>query len=593
MNRPLKIPQQVHKFFYIFIKQFSWQCLCVALAAVVSSVSVNTIWPYITGNLIDTLSKLEGANSTLSQVLEPIFLLLLFWCCIEAVNRIKGFGLSFTMPRFESSMRMSLFSYVAKQPYSYFIHKPVGSVAQRIDDIPRSARYIMNVTMTMFLPFIATVLSSSGIFFTMHPVLSIIFPLFICTYIASVFFFGLKSSKLFFGQSGVRAKLQDRILDVIRNIITVKVFSATQYEIKDTESLQKEEAQKYKASLIYVEKSKIMLSLINLAGLGILLFVAIMLWQQQSITLGNFVFIVHSSLNIIISLWYMTDEIGDVFIEIGLSQKGLGIILDGSNKEYGETNLPALNVSKGKIEFHNVTFNHRNGRNLFLNKSLVIEGGTKVGLVGFSGSGKTTFTQLITRLYEPNAGSIYIDAQDISRVDKDSLRRKIALIQQDPVLFHRSIRENIRYGKLSMGEKEILDASVKAHCDEFVQKFPEGYNTLVGETGSRLSGGQRQRVAIARAILKNAPILIMDEATSALDSATEESVQRSLEYLMKDKTVLIIAHRFSTLTRVDRLLVFNNGVIIEDGSHEELLAKCGYYSMLWNAQKDKLIPDGN
>jgi len=220
----------------------------------------------------------------------------------------------------------------------------------------------------------------------------------------------------------------------------------------------------------------------------------------------------------------------------------------------------------------------------FKNLSITIKAGQKVGLVGHSGSGKSTFVNLILRSFDVNQGEILINNQNISSVTQDSLRSAIALIPQDPTLFHRSLLENIGYAKIDASNHEIIDAAQKAHADEFIKNMPQEYESLVGERGVKLSGGQRQRITIARAFLKNAPILILDEATSQLDSITENLIQESLKNLMKNKTVLIIAHRLSTLKDVDRILVFDNGKIIEDGSHQNLLDLNGHYKKLWNAQ---------
>lgn len=214
-----------------------------------------------------------------------------------------------------------------------------------------------------------------------------------------------------------------------------------------------------------------------------------------------------------------------------------------------------------------------------------------MGLVGFSGSGKSTLVNLILRFYDIQSGEILIDGQNICQVTGDSLRQQIAMIPQDPTLFHRSLMENIRYGREEASDQEVFEAAKLAHCHEFIDQLDEKYHSLVGERGVKLSGGQRQRIAIARAILKNAPILIMDEATSSLDSVTEKIIQRSLENLMKNRTTIIIAHRLSTLLHMDRILVFHQGFLVEDGSIQELLNKKGHFSQLWNMQADGFLPE--
>jgi ATP-binding cassette subfamily B protein len=243
-----------------------------------------------------------------------------------------------------------------------------------------------------------------------------------------------------------------------------------------------------------------------------------------------------------------------------------------------------LVVTRGEIVFDNVQFQYHDAESLFEHESVVIKPGQKVGLVGYSGSGKSTFVNLILRLFDLTEGKILIDGQDICEVTQDSLHEAIAMIPQDPSLFHRSVAENIAYGKRNATHDEIVVAAKRAYAHEFIVELSAGYKTQVGERGVRLSGGQRQRIVIARAVIKNAPILILDEATSQLDSVTEGEIQESLWNLMQDKTTLVIAHRLSTLLHMDRILVFDQGSIVEDGSHEELLERDGLYKKLWDAQ---------
>jgi ATP-binding cassette subfamily B protein len=255
------------------------------------------------------------------------------------------------------------------------------------------------------------------------------------------------------------------------------------------------------------------------------------------------------------------------------------------------SNATPLNVTKGEVVFDKVTFAYDNHKSIFKELDIKINAGEKVGLVGFSGSGKSTFVNLILRFYDIQSGKILIDGQDIKAVTQDSLRAEISMIPQDPILFHRTLMQNIQYGCLNAQEADVIKASKLAHCHEFITQLDEGYKSLVGERGIKLSGGQRQRIAIARAILKNAPILILDEATSSLDSVTEKLIHESLEHLMKDKTTIVVAHRLSTLADMDRILVFDQGHIIEEGTIETLLAKRGHFAMLWNKQMDGFLPE--
>ena len=258
-----------------------------------------------------------------------------------------------------------------------------------------------------------------------------------------------------------------------------------------------------------------------------------------------------------------------------------------------ESDAKPLEMRKGEINFDKVSFGYsgQGGKSVIENLNLNVPSGQKLGLVGSSGAGKSTLVSLLLRFYETDTGNITIDGQDLSRITQDSLRENISVIPQDTSLFHRSLADNIRYGCLDATDEDIIDAAKKAHAHDFIKDLPKGYETMVGERGLKLSGGQRQRIAIARAILKNAPILILDEATSALDSESEQLIQDSLFELMKGKTVIAIAHRLSTIAKLDRLIVMEQGRIVEDGNHEALLKSKGHYAKLWDMQSGGFLGD--
>jgi len=251
-----------------------------------------------------------------------------------------------------------------------------------------------------------------------------------------------------------------------------------------------------------------------------------------------------------------------------------------------------LHVEKGTIIFDGMSFTHGEKTDpLFTHFSLTIPAGQKVGLVGHSGAGKSTVASLLLRFIDIDMGTITIDGQDIATVTQKSLHKSIAYVPQEPLLFHRSLRDNIAYGKQEATDKEIVQAAKQANALEFISDLPLGFDTLVGERGIKLSGGQRQRIAIARAILKDAPVLVLDEATSALDSESEVLIQDALSKLMKGRTSIVIAHRLSTIAKLDRIVVLENGRVIEDGSHSQLLTKGGTYAKLWSHQSGGFIEE--
>ena len=289
-------------------------------------------------------------------------------------------------------------------------------------------------------------------------------------------------------------------------------------------------------------------------------------------------------------VFFIANQLVPFSEEVGTCKQALSII-SPQHAIVDASSAKPLQISKGQIVFDKVHFQYKKGQSVFADKSITIDPGQRVGLVGFSGSGKSTFVNVILRFFDVDSGKILIDGQDIKSVTQESLRSQIAMIPQDPVLFHRSLEENIGYGRLDASKEEIIEASKKAHCHEFIEKLQDGYQSLVGERGVKLSGGQRQRIAIARAILKNAPILILDEATSSLDSVTENYIQESLALLMGERTTIVIAHRLSTLFHMDRILVFSEGRVIEDGTHNELLSLNGHYARLWSMQAGGFIGD--
>jgi ATP-binding cassette subfamily B protein len=293
------------------------------------------------------------------------------------------------------------------------------------------------------------------------------------------------------------------------------------------------------------------------------------------------------------TMWFTMSEVDEFNKVVGRCKQSL-LSLMIPLEIHDKPDATTLKCERGQITFDSVEFYYKGTDVLFQNKSIEIKSGQKVGLVGYSGGGKSTFVNLILRLYDVTGGAILIDGQDIRNVTQASLRENIAMIPQDPSLFNRTMMENIRYGRIDATDEEVMETAKKAHAHEFIIKLAEGYDSVVGERGMKLSGGQRQRIAIARAILKNSPILIMDEATSQLDSVTEGLIQESLWELMNSpssgygevnrKTVIVIAHRLSTLLHMDRILVFDKGRIVEDGSHNELLTKNGLYKQLWDSQ---------
>lgn len=379
--------------------------------------------------------------------------------------------------------------------------------------------------------------------------------------------------------------------DVIGNIATVKSFAGEETERKAFKAKiakwEKATRREMRSVVTTTAGFASMLTIMNVTA-----FIAAVVATQYHIgSVAVTYLVIVYTLNVVSQLWAIT----------GLTRSYIRIIGDASpmiemldtpailtDPEHPE----AVRIHDGNIHFANISFTHEENTDvLFKNFNLSVAAGTRVGLVGHSGSGKTSLTRLLLRLNDVDSGAITIDNQAITTITQEDLRRHIAYVPQEPALFHRSLKDNIAYGKVTATDEEITEAARKAHALDFIEKLPQGFDTLVGERGVKLSGGQRQRIAIARAILKDAPILVLDEATSALDSESEKLIQQSLETLMKGRTSIVIAHRLSTIAKLDRIVVLESGKIIEDGTHAELLKQNGTYAKLWNHQSGGFIEE--
>ena len=397
-------------------------------------------------------------------------------------------------------------------------------------------------------------------------------------------------------QRGGRDNAEDKselggcIVDSIANMTSVRLFARRAHELAWIGARQGAEIRSNRRLISRTNQLRLFMDVAFLTMFGSMAYLMLHAWQRHEISTGDVVYVFNMSWAVVVQMWYLGEAMTNLFREIGVAQQALSVV-SAAPQICDTPRACALRVAAGRIVFENVSFHYRRGQSIFENKNLVIEPGQKVGLVGFSGSGKTTFAHLILRFYDVEAGRILIDGQDIAQVNQDSLRASIAMIPQDAALFHRTLMENIRYGRLDATDDEVIEASKHAHCHEFIDRLPEGYGSLVGERGTKLSGGQRQRIAIARAFLKNAPILVLDEATSALDSVTERHIQDGLHELMQGRTTLVIAHRLSTLSEMDRILVFDKGHVVEDGTHQQLLDRGGHYAKMWRMQAGGFLPE--
>jgi len=381
------------------------------------------------------------------------------------------------------------------------------------------------------------------------------------------------------------------LADVVTNISAVKAFANEKMELENysekVETWRKANIREMRSVLVITGSFGIMMTIMNIAAFVAAIFAT----QYHLVYIGVVYLVISYTLNVVSQLWTVGSTTR-AYIRI-IGDAGPMISTLDEPLDLKDIDSPhTFTIGKGEVDFVNMTFTHNeNNETLFNNFNLSIKAGERIGLVGQSGSGKTTLTRLLLRFNDIDSGTIAIDGQNIANISQEALRKEIAYVPQEPLLFHRSLSENIAYGKPDATEKEILHAAKQAHAINFIEKLPQKFDTLVGERGIKLSGGQRQRIAIARAILRNAPILVLDEATSALDSESEALIQDALSKLMNGRTSIVIAHRLSTIAKLDRIIVLDDGKIIEQGSHSELINRNGMYAKLWSHQSGGFIEE--
>ena len=415
----------------------------------------------------------------------------------------------------------------------------------------------------------------------------------IVLYIASIVYFVPKLEKVSEKQSHARSTMTGHIVDAYTNISTVKLFSHAEREEVYAQRSMFSFLKTVYSQMRLVTWLNMVLMVINSLLLFSVGVVAIWLWQTSVVTIGDIALAIGLVLRIEAMSQHILWELGELFESIGTVADGISTISQ-PRKVQDLVDAKQLVVTNGRINFSNITFNYGKSTDVINNLDLTIQPGEKIGLVGRSGAGKSTLVNLLLRFYDLEEGKILVDDQDISRVTQESLRQQISVVTQDTSLLHRSIIENIAYGFPNATRKEVELAARKAHALEFIRDLEDqdgkiGFDAHVGERGVKLSGGQRQRIAIARVLLKNAPILILDEATSALDSEVEAAIQEQLTNLMEGKTVIAIAHRLSTIAAMDRLVIMDEGVVVEEGTHQELKEAGGTYAKLWARQSGGFI----
>jgi ATP-binding cassette subfamily B multidrug efflux pump len=494
---------------------------------------------------------------------------------------------------FPMRIRWQAHRYLLGQSLSFYQNEFAGRIATKVMQTALSVREtvmkLLDVLLFISIYFIGmTLVVSSSDYRLSFPLLC-----WLIAYISTLYYFIPKLRQISSKQADARSNMVGAVVDSYSNIQTVKLFSHSKREAEYAQASMGQFLDTVHPQMRLATKLNVTVWILNALLLFTISALSIWLWAEQAISTGSIAVAIALSLRLNgMSQWIMW-EVSSLFENIGSVQDGIST-LSKSRSVQDTSDAQKINPVRGYIEFRNIYFAYSPQHPVFKDLSFTIKPGEKIGLVGRSGAGKSTLVNLLLRFHDIQSGSIILDGQNISQIKQESLRAEIGMVTQDTALLHRSVRDNILYGKPNASEEEMIAAAKQAEAHEFIISLNDshgntGYDAQVGERGVKLSGGQRQRIAIARVLLKDAPVLVLDEATSALDSEVEAAIQASFLKLMKDKTVIAIAHRLSTIAALDRLIVLDNGKIIEQGSHTELLAQRGLYAQLWARQSGGFI----
>lgn len=564
-------------------------CWSMVFIQIIATVLTTTIAPIFVSQL---LTRIANGSATMNSSIG----LLIGYAVVLFFSGVVAYRITFAMiyiyeTKIQSAVLMRVFKHLTDKSLGFHSNKMSGGIVSDANKLNGSIERFWDTIVFVATPITVTIISVCiALSFVLWPfalaigILSII--------IISVIIKAQISTAPISQQVARKSSaMTAHLADVIGNISAIKAFAREKSELNKYQNLiddwRQSNMQEMKSALI---KTSIFAILIN--TMSVCAFIAAIIATEHHVaSIGVIYLVISYTLNVVGRLWEVTSATRNYIRIIGDASPMIST-LDEEIELTDPINPVKFVAGKGKIEFKGVSFTHQENNNtLFNNFSLIIKPGEQVGLVGRSGSGKTSLTRLLLRFSDIESGQILIDGQDIASMTQDDLHSAVAYVPQEPMLFHRSLRENIAYGRPDADDDMIRNVVKQANALDFIDTLPNGFDTTVGERGVKLSGGQRQRIAIARAILKDAPILVLDEATSALDSENEKLIQDALWKLMKGRTSIVIAHRLSTIAKLDRIVVLDNGKIIEQGSHSELLANNGIYAKLWSHQSGGFIEE--
>lgn len=539
----------------------------------------------------DALTSAQDKAELVPQLVHYILMVLLLNGCAWAFWRVGSYSISRLEVMSMATLRQQAYNNLLYHSYSFFTDNFAGALVQRVGRYARAFERLIDRIGWDIIPLVVRLFGAVIVTAYIFPLLAVIIFAWAVLYMIINYVYSTWRLKYKLQMVAADSRTTAVLADSIANQNNIDIFSQHKNEQKYFKEVTEDQA---KITLLNWNVGQgldaIQGALIILIEFAIF-YVTIHYWEQGFVTVGTFILIQLYVLGLGRRLW----DFGRIVREFYEGYADAKEMVEIMKLPYAIRDVPTalpLNVSGGEVKFEDVVFSFNETRTVLQNINFTIKPGEKIALVGPSGAGKTTFVRLLLRFYDVTSGKVLIDGQDIHHVTLETLRNKVSLVPQDPLLFHRTIMENIRYGKPEATEAEVVEAARLAHCDEFINTLPKKYETYVGERGIKLSGGERQRVAIARAILKNAPILILDEATSSLDSHSEALIQDALDTLMKGKTVVVVAHRLSTIRKMDRIVVLKGGVILEEGSHDKLIKKkSGLYAKLWDLQAGGFLRD--